>query len=287
MRIARVFPRRTAATPRDNMAFIGEPPLFDVEADAVHISVAFTWDLPKAQRLADSWSRIAPVSIGGPATGQRGEEFVPGRYMDEGYTITSRGCPNRCWFCAVWKRDGSIRELPICNGRKINDDNLLACSETHIRSVFAMLARQQQPAEFVGGIEARLLCDWHVSLFSDLPRLGQVFFAYDTPDDWEPLVRAARMMRAAGFTRSKLRAYTLIGYPKDTLSDAETRLRAVANLGVFPCAMLYRNERGERPDGGWRQLQRMWMRPAEIAALLKPKQQEALPLLSEWGWMDE
>jgi len=44
MKIIRVFPRRTSATPDDDMVRIATPPsMFDV-ADEVHISVAFTWD---------------------------------------------------------------------------------------------------------------------------------------------------------------------------------------------------------------------------------------------------
>lgn len=39
----RVFPRRTNATPDDEMVRIGEPTLFD-ECDEVHVSVAFDWD---------------------------------------------------------------------------------------------------------------------------------------------------------------------------------------------------------------------------------------------------
>ena len=88
MRIARVFPRRTRATPTDDMAFVGGPPLLGVECDAVHISTAFTWDLPEAERLAGEWASIAPVSIGGPATKQREGNFAPGMYMAPGYVIT-------------------------------------------------------------------------------------------------------------------------------------------------------------------------------------------------------
>ena len=40
-RIIRVFPRRTAATPVDDLAYVGLP-FFWSEADEVHISVTFT-----------------------------------------------------------------------------------------------------------------------------------------------------------------------------------------------------------------------------------------------------
>jgi hypothetical protein len=62
--IARVFPGRTNATPDDEYAFVGEPPLFiPDDIDEVHISVAFTWDLPEAERLPHAWSKIAPVRL--------------------------------------------------------------------------------------------------------------------------------------------------------------------------------------------------------------------------------
>lgn len=53
MKIARVFPRRTTATPDDELVFFGPPPLLILpEIDEVHISVAFTYDRPKAEELA-------------------------------------------------------------------------------------------------------------------------------------------------------------------------------------------------------------------------------------------
>ncbi|MCL5103035.1 MAG: hypothetical protein M1133_02815 [Armatimonadetes bacterium] len=110
-RIARVFPRRTKATPVDDLAFYDEPGLFPPCVDEVHVSVTFTYDLPRAEHLAKAWERVAPVTIGGPATGMPGGEFTPGAYLKAGYVITSRGCPNRCWFCSVWRREGNTREL--------------------------------------------------------------------------------------------------------------------------------------------------------------------------------
>lgn len=158
MRIARVFPRRTSATPCDDLAFVGDPPgLFPPEVDEVHISVAFTWDMEEADRLAKEWRHIAPVKIGGPATGEKGLDFEPGRYLKPGYVITSRGCRNRCWFCSVWRREGDIRELPIRDGWNVLDDNLLATSWGHFVRVCRMLARQKQKPEFTGGLEAAIL----------------------------------------------------------------------------------------------------------------------------------
>ncbi len=60
MKVIRVFPRKTSATPTDDGVRIGVGPgLFD-QADRVEISVTFTWDLPAAERLAREWRFVAP-----------------------------------------------------------------------------------------------------------------------------------------------------------------------------------------------------------------------------------
>lgn len=276
-RIARVFPVRTRATPDDDMVVINRPPGFFDEADEVHISVLFSWHLAKAEQLAKEWERVAPVHIGGPATGQRGEIFESGKYLRRGYVITSRGCPNKCWFCSVWKRDGTeVRELPICDGYNVLDDNLLACSESHIRAVFDMLRRQSEPADFSGGWEAKRLKPWHVELLTTI-RFRQVWFAYDEDTDLEPLIEAGKLLADAGLNRTatgnvshRIRCYCLVGWPKDTMEAADKRLRTAYENGFLPMAMLFRNERGETTYE-WRRFQKSWARPASINRMSRDK----------------
>ena len=92
MNIARVFPRRTNATPDDELAFTSPPTNELPHIDEVHISVAFTYDLPKANTLAEAWMKTGlPVKLGGPAYHAPGGEFTPGMYLKKGLVITSRG----------------------------------------------------------------------------------------------------------------------------------------------------------------------------------------------------
>lgn len=258
-RIIRVFPRRTNATPDDELVRVRETPsLFD-EADEVHISVAFTWDIPYAEWLAAQWAPVAPVKMGGPAFSEPGGDFVPGRYMKQGYVITSRGCPNRCWFCAVPKREGGqLRELPVTDGWIVTDDNLLACSPGHIDEVFAMLARQPHRPQFVGGLEAALMTPEMAARLRGL-KPESMFFAYDTPNDLEPLQAAAKMLLDAGFTKASnvLQCYVLIGYPGDTQEKALARLGEAWRAGFLPFAMLYRDKTGDF-DKDWRRFQGEW-----------------------------
>jgi len=272
LRIARVFPRRTNATPVDELSFIGPPDLFSghFEIDKVHISVTFSWDIEEGERLYEQWKQIASTEIGGPAMGQPGEDFTPGVYLKNGYVITSRGCPNRCWFCSVWRREGDLlRELPVKDGYIIQDDNLLSCSDEHIRNVFSMLARQKNKPIFSGGLESRKLKKWHVEELLKL-KPKQMFFAYDTQDDREPLFEAGKLLLENGFTRKlqSLRCYVLMGYPSDTFEAAEKRLNDTMAAGFMPFAMLYRDQSGKR-DPAWIKFCWPWERPAVISIKYK------------------
>lgn len=263
--IARVFPRKTTATPIDDYAFVGEPGLFiPKDITEIHVSVAFTWDIPLAERLAAAWERYAPVKIGGPAYGDKGGEFIPGRYLKQGDVITSRGCNNSCWFCLVPKREGKLRELPITEGNNLLDNNILGCSEQHIKSVFWMLSKQKH-VTLTGGFESKLLKPWHVELLKQ-SKVERVYFAYDTPDDLEPLIKASHLLQESDWYRwRKCGCYVLIGYPGDTIEKAEERLMTALRLGYCPYAMFYRDPEGKQnKTKEWTQFQRLWVRPPII-----------------------
>ncbi|MCJ7778841.1 MAG: hypothetical protein MUP16_11080, partial [Sedimentisphaerales bacterium] len=142
--IIRVFPQRTSYTPTGDYVFVGRPPFLRPEADEVHLSCTFTWDMKVAEELANDWSRYySNVKIGGPAYDDAGGDFLPGMYLKYGEVITSRGCPNKCPYCLVPRREGDLRLLVIKNGWDIQDNNLLACPRHHIEAVLDMLARQK------------------------------------------------------------------------------------------------------------------------------------------------
>ena len=271
MRLIRVFPRRTKASPDDDLAYFGPPDLF-AEADEVHVSVTFTADKAIAEQLAEQWRVVAPVKIGGVAYGDSSLEFIPGRYIKPGYTITSRGCPRRCWFCGVWKKWPTANELPIHDGWNVLDDNLLACSVDHVHGVFNMLRRQCRRVEFTGGLEALALQDYQVDLLASLKPRPNMFFAYDPGDAFETLESAASRLIEAGFTPQshRMRVYVLIGFPKDTFDLAEARLQQMISIGFTPHAMLWLPETPSqekyRPAPEWRAFQRRWARPAIIHA---------------------
>lgn len=267
-RIIRVFPRKTNATPDDDLVRFTVPTMFD-EADEVHVSVAFEWDKPKAEFLAKQWETVAPVKIGGPAYDDPCVEFEPGMYLKKGYVITSRGCPNHCWFCKAWKNEGTIRELEIKEGYIVQDNNLLACSLTHQKQVFQMLLKQKEKPQFTGGFEAKRFTIWHAEWMLKLkPKV--TMFAYDTPDDWEPLVNTSMILYEAGLLKNhSIRCYVLVGYPDDKIEVARSRLNNTMSLGFMPFAMLYNCGKDLKDKITWKGFQREWANATIVGSKIK------------------
>lgn len=275
MRTLRVFPRQTNLTPRDDMAFVGDPPLWKPEADEVHVSVTFTWDRSEGTRLWKAWAQHYPiVKLGGPAFDSPNDGFIPGMYVRPGVVFTSRGCNRRCPWCLVPVREGKLRLLPIQDGYMVNDNNLLQCPREHVEAVFDMLRRQKKPAEFTGGIDARLVTNWFADLCKTI-RIHQLFLACDTESQLRALKKAAKVLSFLG--QNKLRCYVLIGFNGESLEQAESRLRRVFSAGVLPFAQLYQppdkyihyDSEWRHYDSEWRHLARRWCRPAVMKAIMR------------------
>lgn len=265
--VIRVFPHHNKWTPTDEMAFVGEPPLFlpGDRSTPVRISVTFTWHRSEAERISKAWSEYYDdVKVGGPAYDDPGGEFTPGLFLKDGCTITSRGCPKKCGWCVVPTREGAVRELTIHPGWIVQDNNLLATSEKHIRSVFDMLKAQNRRIYFNGGLDKHFLKPWHRELFDSIS-VGELWFACDTILDLPALQKAANIL--AGIPTRKLRCYTMIGYNGESISDASRRLDRVLEMGFLPFCQLYQPETRKVYTDDWRHLCRKWARPAAYLSL--------------------
>ena len=267
MKIIRVFPRQTKATPTDDMAFVGPPPFEAMlpEADEVHISCTFTWDKPEAEYLAGEWEKhYLNVTVGGPAYDDPGGEFIPGMYLEPGYVITSRGCPNKCSYCYVPEREGAIRELPITEGHDVLDNNLLATSKNHQSKVFWMLRCQKRATRFTGGLEACRVNDLVVKELTKL-RIDILYLAYDQLIEKVDVRLAIQRLRGIGLTQRQIGCYVLVGYQDDTPEKAYERLMWVFDTGATPYAMYYRGDNGTlRIPQEWKKLVRIFSRPPLI-----------------------
>lgn len=206
--------------------------------DTLYLSVVFTWDIPKAERIAAASKKKAV--IGGPAAKLLGMEYKELPYSPLAYhnplaTFTSRGCPNRCGFCAVPTIEGDLRELvdwepcPI-----ICDNNLLACSRKHFDRVVDRL-KAMPFVDFNQGLEAELFTDYHASRMAEL-RSVKVRFAFDHVNDETVVMDAIGRARNHGL--KDIGVYVLIGF-KDTPDDAKYRLELIKSAGLSPNPMRF------------------------------------------------
>jgi len=205
-----------------------------VNGSTLNISVPFTWLMEDAGKLAKKWP--GEVLIGGP--GVMKPTYANG--VDPLYihnpcaTFTTRGCVNKCKFCAVPKLEGDLVELQNFRPAPVVcDNNLLAASTKHIRRVVDTL-KQFPIVDFNQGLEARKFTPDIADMLGELN--CKVRFAFD---NWkhESVVKDAIDLCKARTTKD-IQVYCLIGF-NDTPEDAKARLELIRSWGVLPNPMRF------------------------------------------------
>lgn len=275
MRILRVFPTKTTYTPKDDLVDIGYPGLWRPRVDEVHVSCLFTWDREFCEEQKLQWlDHYRVVKLGGPAYGSAENGFVPGMYVKKGIVFTSRGCNFSCPWCLVSEMEGKFRPLnEIAAGNIIQDNNVLLHFRAFLTSVFSML-RTQYCIRFVGGLDVRLLRDWHIEELKSL-RIKELWLALDSWDTQKQFARACKKLRKAGFTRHQVRCYVLAGF-NEPIQEAEGRLRFAYECGALPFVQLYQPPLSSKRMAGEISREdnlfiRKWSRPAIIKTICEAK----------------
>lgn len=124
----------------------GDPGAFSFGFDVVALSVIFSWHAPIAREIALRVKASSEVWCGGPGmtelrhwwhseTGTHAHVGLDGRFDrqrgDYLMTFAARGCTEKCFFCNVWRVEGSVfsydwdfRPAPV-----LCDNNLSGLSE--------------------------------------------------------------------------------------------------------------------------------------------------------------
>ncbi len=215
-----------------------------------HMSIPFTWLLPKAQQRIDQGDLFADRwVVGGPAV-QLMPNFIQGatigtdspgvlQRVNSQATRTTTGCPNRCKFCGIGQRriEGDFRELrdwpdlPV-----ICDNNLLAASRQHFDRVIDRLVKWEW-CDFNQGLDARLVTPHHARRIAEI-RKPTVRLALDHDRHRETWAKALKMFLDAGCVKSRIRAYVLCGFAGDLLDDWG-RCEFVESFGVKALPMWF------------------------------------------------
>lgn len=127
------------------------------------------------------------------------------------YGFLTRGCPNKCKWCIVPKKEGDIKpymdveEIAI-DGRNeliLMDNNILASDHgiEQIEKIIKMNEGRKKKikVDFNQGLDARLVTDEIAKMLSRLKWIKRIRFGCDTPKQIEECERACAMIDKHGY----------------------------------------------------------------------------------------
>lgn len=241
------------------------PELFE-QPDKVYISCLFRWHKRAALALAEAWNSKAEIGGTGVDIAKELPPEVaacPPDYDLYGNSraigFISRGCPNHCPWCVVWRKEGELHRVSTANELVNNhpeatflDNNFLALPDHCVD--LRWLVEQQIGVDFNQGLDARLITEENAKLLAQCrwitPGHQTVRLALDSVGQIQAVGHALDLLESAGLAAWKISIYALIGY-SGLNSDIERLLFLRSrNVSVFP--MGFRDlETGLEPARGW------------------------------------
>ena len=163
------------------------------------------------------------------------------------------GCPNRCRWCIVPKKEGAIRPYrawqdlvrPDTNKLVLMDNNILAC-EYGIEQLAGMI-NSGYKIDLNQGMDARLVTPEVADILARLKWRRHIRFSCDQESQIEPILRAYELLKERGVKPYRVFVYLLV---TSDLDNASRRVEALKGLrGINLYAQAERNESlGIRPN---------------------------------------
>lgn len=143
------------------------------------------------------------------------------------YGFLTRGCPNKCKWCVVPRKEGSVRPYMdvddvATDGRNklvLMDNNILAC-EYGLQQI-AKIADRGYRVDFNQALDARLVTEDVAKMLARVRWLNQIRFGCDTPKQIRECESAMRMIDYYRGKPAWYLMYTMIGSDFD---EAVSRL---------------------------------------------------------------
>jgi len=257
--------RENGSEVRFGRSFDGRP------ADLVLVSSLFTYDLPILSAEVQAARAMAPSSrviVGGPAAslvpeaiekttgadvfvGVSGEldELLPdleidwqveGKWADYTWAFTTRGCPNRCPYCAVWRIEKEPRIVPGWERQlavprpfvMLGDNNLASWGTEHLRNVVEVLDREGKAICIDSGIDCKYVTPEVAELLARVRFVDRgLRIGFDRIEEDGRFQGAVETLLAAGVKAEDMLVLALFNF-RDTPREADYRMREVCRFGV-------------------------------------------------------
>ena len=195
---------------------------------------------------------------------------------DTAYGFLTRGCPNRCPWCVVPRKEGKIRpymdvdEIAIEGRHKLVllDNNILAAGDYAKAQICKIIDRGYR-VDFNQALDARLVTDEWAKLLAKVKWLdkNRIRFGCDTHKQIENCERAMAMIESYGFT-GQFFLYTMLNDDMqecyDRINHWWMRMREVRDkhqgLPVYAYAQPYRDpDNPNRPIQQWQKDMAGWV----------------------------
>lgn len=152
--------------------------------------------------------------------------IYPSVPTDISYGFLTRGCPNKCKWCVVPRKEGNILTYwdieRVANGRKkivLMDNNILATGD-YAKQQLQKIIDLDLRVDFNQALDARLVTDEFASLLAQVKWLdnNRIRFGCDTHKQIEDCERAMEMITGYGFTGQYF-LYTMLNDDFDECYD--------------------------------------------------------------------
>lgn len=138
---------------------------------------------------------------------------------DTSYGFLTRGCPNKCPWCVVPRKEGAIRPYwdieRIANGKNkivLMDNNILAAGEYAHRQL-QIIADKGYYIDFNQALDARLVTPQFAKELAACKWISRIRFGCDTTAQIKDCINAMDLLEHYGFSKEYF-LYTMIGGKK-------------------------------------------------------------------------
>jgi hypothetical protein len=202
-------------------------PLNVSEFDKIFVSCVFDWNIYRCRKWEDRADKIGgsgySLTINLP---KEIEELKP----KINYGFATRGCPRRCIFCVVHKKEGNIRIegdiYDIWDGCSkeitLMDNNILALPE-HFFKISAQLKKEDLKVDFNQGLDFRLLTPEICKELFSMKFFREIRFSFDDISYKPMVIKKLKMLREYGMKDWQTRWYVYVG-TKDTVDTVLERV---------------------------------------------------------------
>lgn len=198
---------------------------------------------------------------------------------DTAYGFLTRGCPNKCPWCVVPRKEGRIRpymdvDLIAIEGRTklvLMDNNILAAGEYAKQQLRKIIDRDYR-VDFNQALDARLVTDDYARLLAQVKWIDRrIRFGCDTPGQIKECERAMAIINGYGY-KGEYFLYTMLNDNFQECYDRihywwvrnhECREKHLPN--IYPYAQPYRDPDNPcRPIPEWQKDMAQWVNKHQL-----------------------